>query len=120
MGNHYQDRGYLAKNAGGFAAGIFMGGLIGAGAMLLWAPQSGKKTRAHIQHEGLKLRNQVTETVENAVAEARGDVERGTASVRKQTKKLRQRGQDLLDGQVEIVSQAVEAEKAALHDISHP
>lgn len=120
MSHHYQDHGYLVNNAGGFFAGIFMGGLIGAGAMLLWAPQAGKKTRAQIQHEGLKLRHQVTATVEGAVAEARGEVQRGTASVRKQTKKLRQRSQDLLDGQVEIVSQAVEAEKAALHDISHP
>jgi gas vesicle protein len=117
MGNHYQDHGYLIK-AGGIFAGLFVGGLIGAGAMLLWAPQSGKKTRAQIQNKGVQLRDRLTDTVDDTVAQARDEVHRGVASVRKQTRQLQQRGQDMFDGQMEVVSQVVEAEKTAVHNIA--
>jgi len=117
MGNHYQDHGYLIK-AGGIFAGIFVGGLIGAGAMLLWAPQSGKQTRDQIQNKGVQLRDRVTDTVDDTVAQVRDDVHRGVASVRKQTGQLQQRGQDMLDDQMEVVSQVVEAEKTAVSSIA--
>ena len=59
--------GHSSGNSGAFLAGLFMGGLLGAGSMLLLAPQSGKDTRDQIQEEGIELRDQVTETVEGAV-----------------------------------------------------
>ena len=39
-----------------FVAGLLVGGLSGAGAMLLLAPQSGKKMRAQIQKKSNDLR----------------------------------------------------------------
>ena len=87
MSTNGHENGYLANNAGGFVTGLLMGGLIGAGSMLLLAPQSGKKTRAQIQKEGLELRDQVVETVEDTVAQARGQARRVTARVHKQTKR---------------------------------
>ncbi len=119
MSSYSQGRDYLVNNAGGFLAGLLMGGLVGAGAMLLFAPQSGEKMRAQIQQEGLELRHQVSGTVEDAVAQARGKARRITAGVHKQTRELQQRGQDMLDEQREVVSQVVEAEKTAVHNISH-
>jgi gas vesicle protein len=119
MDNYMQEHGYPVNNAGGFFAGLLMGGLIGAGTMLLLAPQSGKKMRAQIQHEGLELRDQVTETVEDAVAQARGQARRVVARVNKQTKELMQRGHVVLDEQRAVASHAVEAEKTAVHNIAN-
>ena len=95
-----------------------MGGLAGAGAMLSLAPQSGKKTRAQIRQESIELRGQTVKSVEGAVAQARGKARRITAGVQRQTRELQQRGQDMLDEQREVVSQVVEAEKTAVHNIS--
>ena len=60
-----------AHEPGGSWAGLLIGGLAGALAMLLLAPQSGKKTRAKLQRQSHKLREQTAETVEGAVAQAR-------------------------------------------------
>jgi gas vesicle protein len=119
MSTNGHTHGYLANNTGGFFAGLLMGGLIGAGSMLLLAPQSGKKTRAQIQHGSLELRDQVVETVEDTVAQARGQARRVAAGVQRQTKELQQRGQDMFDEQREVVSQVVEAEKTAVHNIAN-
>lgn len=119
MSTDRHEHGYMARNAGGFVAGLLMGGLIGSGAMLLWAPQSGKETRANIRQEGLELRDQVVETVEDAVEQARGQAHQISGSVRKEAEKLQRRGQDLLDEQREVVSDIVEAEKTAVHNIAN-
>jgi len=116
MGTYKREYGNAANNAGTFLAGVLAGGLIGAGAMLLLAPQSGKKTRDQIQHEGVELRDRVTESVEDTVAEGRGRARRIMDDVTRQAKELRRRGQDMLEEQKEVVSQAVESEKTAIHN----
>jgi gas vesicle protein len=119
MSTHRDEHGYLvSKNARGFIGGLVMGGLIGSGAMLLLAPQSGKEARAKIQREGLDLRNQMVEGVGDAVTLGRGQVRRMGARVRKQADALEQRGQDMLDGQVKVVDDVVDAEKTAVHNIA--
>lgn len=51
-------------NAGSAAvAGLVIGGLAGAGAALLFAPQSGKETRDQIQQKTVELRDQAAEKV---------------------------------------------------------
>ena len=40
--------------------GLLVGGLAGAGAMLLLAPQSGEQTRTEIREKSLQLRDQTT------------------------------------------------------------
>jgi gas vesicle protein len=118
MSNHRQQRSYIVNNARGFFAGLLLGSLIGAVAMLLLAPQSGEKTRAKIQEEGRGLRDQVSDTVEDVVLPARSKARRVMADVRRQAKDLEQRGQDMVDEQEEIVSQVVDAEKTAAHNIT--
>ena len=107
MDNHNQENGNNAKNVWGFLAGLLVGGLAGAGAMLLLAPQSGKKTRAQIQQKSIELRDQTVKTVEGAVAQARGKARQITDDVREQAGELQQRGQDVIDEQRDHLSQTL-------------
>ena len=119
MGTYKREYGNAANNAGTFLAGVLAGGLIGAGAMLLLAPQSGKKTRDQIQHDGLELRDRVTESMEDTVTQTRSKARQIMDGMQKKAKELQQRGQDMFDEQKEVVSQVVEAEKTALHNIAN-
>jgi gas vesicle protein len=67
---------------------VLVGGLLGAGAMWLYAPQSGKKTRAKIQRKA-----------------------------EHQAKELQERGQAVLADQKERLSNLVEAGKTTVEDI---
>jgi len=114
MDNHGQEHETGAHNTWSFLAGLLVGGLAGAGAMLLLAPQSGKKTRAQIQRKSIELRDQATEAVEDAVAQAGVKARQITADVHEQAEALQQRGQDMLDEQRERLSTVVEAGKTAV------
>ena len=48
----------------GFTAGLLIGGLLGASAMLLFAPQSGKKTQQMIRRQTHQLQRTAEDTVE--------------------------------------------------------
>ena len=113
---------YNVRAALGFLAGILIGGLAGAGTMLLLAPQSGKRTRAQIRHKGLELRDQATDTIEEAMTEARttgqhltARVQKQADKIQKQADKLQQRGQDVIDAQKERWSPVVEAGQKAVN-----
>ncbi len=93
--------------AGGFLAGLVVGGLAGAGTALLLAPESGKKTRSDIRQKGMELRDQTVETVENTVADARDKARQITTPARKQAKEIQQRGQELLEQQQDRVAQGL-------------
>ena len=82
-----------------FVAGLLVGGLSGAGAMLLLAPQSGKKMRAKIQKKSIELRKKTTRAVEDALAQVRGKAREITDEVHDQAESLGQRGQDVIDEQ---------------------
>ena len=94
--------------AGEFMVGMVLGGLAGAGTMLLLAPQSGKKTRAEIQQRGMELRDQTVETVESTMAEARVKARQITAPARKEARELQQAGQELLEEQRNRLSAAAD------------
>jgi gas vesicle protein len=95
------------NNAGGFLAGLVVGGLAGAGTALLLAPESGKKTRAGLQQKGMELRDQTVETVENTMADARVKVRNIANQGRKQAKKLESNGQEVLEEQRNRLSQSL-------------
>ena len=104
---NYQGNGSNAKYGWGLLAGLLLGGLAGATAMLLLAPQSGKKTRAQIQQNSIELRDQTVKTVEGAVAQARGKARQITDDVREQAGDLQQRGQSMLDEQRDNLSKTL-------------
>jgi gas vesicle protein len=73
---------------GSLMAGLLVGGLSGAGAMLLLAPQSGEKMRAQIQKKGIELRKQTTKAVEGALAQVRDKAHEITDEVHDQAEAL--------------------------------
>jgi len=100
-----------SMNAKPVLAGLLLGGLAGAGAMLLLAPQSGKETRAQIQQKTMELRDRTTETVEEAIAQAKSKTHQIKADVREKAGELHQQGQEMLIKQLDHVSEAVESGK---------
>lgn len=95
-------------------AGLLVGSLAGAGAMLLLAPQSGKETRAQIQQKTLELRDRTTETVEQTLAQAKSKTHQITADIRGKAEEFQHQGQQILVKQLDHVSEAVEAGKTAV------
>ncbi len=114
MGEYVQQDSSSGSRAGGFLAGLLMGGLVSAGAMLLMAPQSGKATRDAIRKEGIDLRDRTVRDVEGAVEQVRGKARDVTAGVRERTEELQHEGQEMLDKQKERASTAIEATKDAI------
>ena len=102
------------NHPGSFLAGMLFGGLAGAGAMLLLAPQSGKRTRTQIQRRGTKLKDQATEAVGDAVAETRHQARRLRTGTRRNMERLQHHAKLVLEEQTARVADAVEAGKHAV------
>ena len=60
-----QDNNQLSGFLAGFLflGGLLLGSIVGARAMLLMAPQSGKKTRKQIKRKGREMQKQTAKTV---------------------------------------------------------
>jgi gas vesicle protein len=95
-GNCITERNVLAR-ASSFLIGLLIGGMVGAMAMLLLAPRSGKATRARIQHRGLEFRDQMAEGVDNAEEQVRATVYRVSKDLRNQVEEVQHQGQALFD-----------------------
>lgn len=117
MSNHNQEQKHDANNPSGFLAGLLLGSLAGAGAMLLLAPRSGKKTRARIQRKSMKLRDQTAKTVAEGAAQARAKTHQITIGIHKQVEELQQHGQDIFDEGKERFSTVVEAGRTAVQNL---
>ncbi|HSB89048.1 MAG TPA: YtxH domain-containing protein [Anaerolineales bacterium] len=94
--------------------GLVVGGLAGAAAMLLFAPQSGTRTRAQIRRTGIQLRDRTTASVKEAMAQVRLGADEVKAGVREKAGELKQRGQDKLVEQLDRASAALDAGKKAV------
>ena len=114
MDNKDQEPKYHNNNILGVLTGLLIGGLAGAGAMLLLAPQSGEKTRTQIQEKGIELRDQASEMMEDAMAQVRLDRKKITMEGRQKTQELLQQGKALVAEQLEHVSEAAKAGQKAI------
>src|SRR6185295_14833944 len=76
---------------GVFAAGLALGGLVGAVSMLLLAPQSGERTRKQIRRQALRLRDQAADNAEEAVDKAEESLDEALERVRKLRKTAKER-----------------------------
>ena len=121
---NYEDEheNHAGSAAMGFVAGMLIGGLAGAGAMLLMAPQSGQRTRVQIRRKGMELRDQAMDGMEEAVDQVRTASEQLSSKVQKQSDKLQkqadkiqQRGMHAIDEQKERWAPVVEAGQKAVN-----
>ncbi len=116
MDNENQEPEYHSNNILSVLAGLLIGSLAGAVAMLLLAPQSGKDTRMQIQEKGIELRDRATGIMDDTLARARLDGKRITMDGRQKAKELLQRGQELAVEQLERVSEVAQAGKKAIQN----
>lgn len=98
----------------GLLSGAIFGGLTGAATMLLLAPQSGKRTRAKLQRQSVKLRNQATDSIEDALANVSDKAHAYTDDLQKEVGKVERRGQAILDDQKDNLAAVVKAGKNAV------
>jgi gas vesicle protein len=114
MTNNSQKLGSAINHSVNFLAGIVIGGLTGAAAAILLAPQSGKETREQIRQKATELRDQTTASVEDAVSQVRSKADQIKDDVSEKAKDLKQQGEDVLVEQLDRVSAAAETGKKAI------
>jgi len=105
-----------ASGAGRFIAGVIVGGLAGAVAALLTAPQAGSKTRAELQQGVGQLRERTSETVKDTVTEVRTKANQIKTDVQIKAGELQHQGKKLLVKQLDRVTQMADAGKKAIED----
>jgi len=113
MREENQETQYQNNNILGILTGALIGGLAGAGAMLLLAPQSGAKTRTQIQEKGIELRDQTTGMLEATMAKVWLTKKQITRDGRRKAKELLHHSQTLVNEQLEHVSDAAKTWKKA-------
>jgi gas vesicle protein len=116
MINESQPIEYRRGNIFNVLLGTLIGGLAGAVAMLLLAPQSGEATRIQFQKKGIELRNLTTEIVEDTMSQVRSNANKITIGRRKKMKELKQQGQELAVEQLDHVSEAAQAGKKVIQN----
>jgi gas vesicle protein len=91
---------------GAFMAGFFVGGLIGIGVAMLFAPQSGEETREQIYQRSIELADIANQKVEEArtkaekaITEARLKAEEATQELQERVQELEARGKAALERQ---------------------
>jgi gas vesicle protein len=96
--------------------GLVVGGLVGAGTMLLFAPQAGERTRAEVKDGATHLRDRTTEVVKDKVTQAKSKASQIKADVQIKAEDLQHQGKDLLAKQLDRVSHAAQAGKKAIEN----
>src|SRR6185436_14502173 len=94
-----------------FFAGVLVGGLAGAAASLLMAPQSGKATRDQIQQKGIELRDQAVESMETMEGKAKRvgvKANKLTADLRQKAEGLQKKALHVVSGQIDRFTNLVE------------
>jgi gas vesicle protein len=80
-----------------FGAGIAIGALIGAGAALLFAPQSGEETRELIGERARGFGSRIGDRIDDARGDLNYYMKRGRRKLRRGAERGRWAGQDLAD-----------------------
>ena len=94
---------------GAFLVGFIVGGLTGAVAALLFAPQSGEETRALIKDKSIELRDKAQISAEEAIARAEAAAAEARARADELAKQLKARGEEVVTTAKERGKGAVEA-----------
>lgn len=114
MVNSNQEFEYSRNTILNILAGLLIGSLAGAVAMLLMAPKSGKETRIQIQKKGIQLRHRTADMVEDTMAKVRSNAKKIATRGRRQIKEFKHLGKELAFEQLDHVSDVVKASRAAV------
>ncbi len=101
---------------GAFLVGFVVGGLTGAVAALLFAPQSGEETRALIKDKSIELRDKAQMSAEEAYARAEQLAADARARAEELTKEARTRATELAGEVRERSKSALEAVRRTKKD----
>lgn len=101
-------------------AGLLVGGLIGAGTMLLFAPQPGAKTRAELQQGAIRLRDRTNESVKGTVTQVKTKANQIKEDVQIKVKDIQHQGRDILGRQLDRISHVADAGKKRIEDVQTP
>jgi gas vesicle protein len=82
MENTIRTNGTESHNSVGLLIGLIIGGLTGFGAMLILAPQSGKRTRFQIRQKSIELQGRATDTFDDLLTLSHFDNREILAGVR--------------------------------------
>jgi hypothetical protein len=85
------------RQAAIFGAGVALGALIGAGAALLYAPQSGEETRELLSERAHQFGGRIGERIDDARGDLGWYMRRGRRKMRRGAERGRWAGQDLAD-----------------------
>jgi gas vesicle protein len=80
---------------GAYLAGFLVGGLVGAAAALLLAPQSGEETRVILRDKSIELKDKATESAEEAMNKATKALEDTRTRMAESVEELRARVDEL-------------------------
>ena len=95
-----------------FLSGFVVGGLVGAVAALLMAPQSGEETRAQIKDKSIEIKDKTVSSLEDAATVAKEKAAEFSQAAKDKTEELKQKGQVILEEQKAKISSAVDSKKA--------
>ena len=108
------------SNTKSVLAGLVIGGLVGAGAALLFAPQPGEKTRTELQHGALELRDRTSETVKETITQAKSKANQIKQDVQIKAGEIQHQGKDIIAKQLDRVEKAAVAGKKAIQESQPP
>ncbi len=80
---------------GAFLVGFIVGGLTGALAALMMAPQSGEETRSLLQDKAIELKDRASENLDDALAQAEAAAAEARARFDDLARMTRDRAEDL-------------------------
>jgi gas vesicle protein len=86
---------------------LLVGGLIGAGVALLYAPQSGRATRTMLYGKGVVIRERALEEVNLSRAKAMAKLNKTSRQIQSQATHLSNQLQDLVDDQQTALKEVV-------------
>jgi gas vesicle protein len=88
-------------------ASLVVGGLIGVGVALLYAPQSGRATRRYLRSKSEALKERALEEVEHTRSKARGKLNKTSKRIQSQANQMGKQLQDIVEEKQHAVKEAV-------------
>jgi gas vesicle protein len=85
------------RNASIFGAGVALGALLGAGAALLFAPQTGEETREMLSERAHRFGGRIGERIDDARGDLGWYMRRGRRKLRRGAERGRWTGEDIAD-----------------------